>query len=158
MRDELKRRAFAQTVDRMSASTTKHIVSHLIFFFDWLLTQDGYRRLPKDFAGYLRLPKAVVARSAQALQRNFPSLSEAEGLLNAMPSKSLVDLRARALFALAFLGGLRADTLVSLRIKHFDIEKRLILQDARVVRTKAGKSLNTFWFQIPEAFETAVVE
>ncbi|NRB17763.1 MAG: site-specific integrase [Rhodobacteraceae bacterium] len=142
----------------MAASTIKHTVSHLTAFFDWLLKQDGYRRLPGDFAGYLKLPRSVVAQSAQVKQRKFPSLSEAEELLSAMPSKSLVDLRARALFALAFLGALRADTLVSLRIKHFDRERRLILQDASVVRAKAGKSLNVFWFQIPAAFETAAVD
>ena len=158
VRDELKRRATAQAADSMSASTIKHIVSHLISFFDWLLKQDGYRRLPKDFAGYLKLPKAVVARSAQVRRKEFPSLSEAEELLISMPSKSLVDLRARALFALAFLGALRADTLVSLRIMHFDMKRRLILQDAGVVRAKAGKSLNVFWFPIPVTFETAVMD
>ena len=158
VRDQLKRRATAQAADSMSASTIKHIVSHLVAFFDWLLKQDGYRRLPRDFAGYLKLPKAIMARSAQVKQKEFPSLSEAEELLNAMPSKSLVDLRARAIFALAFLGALRADTLVSLRIKHFDREQRLILQDASVVRAKAGKSLNVFWFRIPVTFEAAVLD
>ncbi len=158
VRDELKRRATAQSAESMSASTIKHAVSHIVTFFDWLLKQDGYKRLPKDFAGYLKLPKAVLARSAQVKQKEFPSLSEAEVLLNAMPSKSLVDLRARALFALAFLGALRADTLISLRIKHFDQERRLILQDASVVRAKAGKTLNVFWFQIPVTFESAVVD
>ena len=58
--------------------------------------------LPGDFAGYLKLPKAIVAQAAQVKQKEFPSLSEAEELLNTMPSKSLVDLRARAIFALAF--------------------------------------------------------
>lgn len=158
VRDELKRRASTQESDGLSASTIKHYVSHLIAFFDWLLKQDGYRRLPRDFAGYLKLPKAVVARARQVKQKEFPSLTEAEDILDAMPSKSLVDLRARAIFALAFPSALRADTLASLRIKHVDIKWRLILQDASVVRRKAGKSLNVFWFKIPAAFETAVVE
>jgi integrase len=158
VRDELKRRATTQEPDRMSASTIRHIVSHLVAFFNWLLKQDGYRRLPRDFAGYLKLPKAIVAQSAQVKQKEFPSLAEAEELLNAMPSKSLVDMRARAIFALAFLGALRADTLVSLLVKHFDVERRLIIQDAAVVRAKAGKSLNIFWFPISAAFETVVIE
>lgn len=158
VRDELKRRGTAQGTDALSGSTIRHHISHLIAFFDWLLKQDGFRRLPRDFAGYLKVPKAVLAQAAHVKQKEFPSLSEAEELLNAMPSKSLVDLRACAIFALAFLGALRADTLVSLQIKHIHIERRLILQDARAVRTKAGKSLNIIWFQIPKAFETAVVE
>ena len=158
VREDMKRRANVDQKDSMSASSLKHTVSHLSAFFDWLLKQDGYRRLPKDFAGYLALPKAVVARSCQARQKEFPSLAEAKGLLVSMPAKSLVDQRARALFALAFLGALRADTLVSLRIKHINVERRLILQDASVVRAKAGKNLTVCWFQIPVAFEDAVCE
>lgn len=158
VRDELKRLSKAQAPNNLSASTIKHYVSHLKAFFDWLLKQEGYRRLPGDFAGYLKLPKAIVAQAAQVKQKDYPTLFEAEELLDAMPSKSLVDLRARAIFALAFLGALRADTLASLRVKHVDIERRLILQDASIVRAKAGKSLNIIWFQIPAAFERSVVE
>ncbi|KIN73558.1 tyrosine-type recombinase/integrase [Sulfitobacter guttiformis] len=157
VREDLKRRANLDSTDSMSASSIKHTVSHLVMFFDWLLCQDGYRRLPKDFAGYLKLPRAVIARSAQVKQKQFPSLPEAEELLDAMPSRSLLDQRARALFALPFLGALRADTLVSLQIKHLDIEQRMILQDASVVRAKGGKSLSIMWFKIPVAFEVAVL-
>jgi len=156
VREDLKRRANIDASDSMSASSIRHTISHLGAFFDWLLKQDGYRRLPKDFAGYLTLPKAIVARSAQAGPKEFPSLSKAEALLAAMPARSLVEQRARTLFALAFLGSLRADTLVSLRIKHIDVERRLILQDASIVRAKAGKNLNVFWFQIPVVFENEV--
>jgi integrase len=158
VREDLKRRANADASDSLSASSIRHTVSHIGAFFDWLLKQDGYRRLPNDFAGYLTLPKAVVARAAQVRQKAFPSLKEAKELLAAMPAQSLVDQRARALFALAFLGALRADTLISLRIKHIDVERRLILQDARMVRAKAGKNLTVFWFQIPVAFENVVCE
>lgn len=41
--------------------------AHLVAFFDWLLKQDGYRRLPGDFAGYLKLPKSVVARASSCM-------------------------------------------------------------------------------------------
>ncbi|MEP5151554.1 site-specific integrase [Planktotalea sp.] len=157
MRDELKRRSRIDMEDNLSASSIKHTVSHLLGFFDWLLKQDGYRRLPRDFDGYLKLPKAVVAQSAQVKKRDFPTILEAEDLLKAMPTKSLVDERARALFALGFLGALRADTLISLRLEHFDIERRLILQHAKIVRAKAGKSLDIFWFPIPKVFEETVI-
>ena len=158
VREDLKRRVNSDMSDSMSASSIRHTVSHLVAFFDWLSKQDGYKRLPKDFAGYLTLPKAILERSAQVKQKEYPSLAEAETLLTAMPYKSLVEMRGRAIFALAFLGALRADTLASLRIKHFDIERRLIVQDASVTRTKAGKSLNIWWFPIPKSFEIAVIE
>lgn len=53
---------------------------------------------------------------------------------------------------------MRADTLVSLRIKHINREQKLILQDAGVVRAKAGKNINIYWFQIPAAFEKVVLD
>ncbi|MGB7318388.1 MAG: hypothetical protein WBC85_10525, partial [Planktotalea sp.] len=81
VRDELKRRANVGAAYSMSASSIKHTVLHLVAFFAWLLKQDGYKRLPGDFAGYLKLPKAVLAQSAQVKQKEFPSLYEAEELL-----------------------------------------------------------------------------
>jgi integrase len=158
VRDDLKRRANVSAPDNLSASSIKHVVSHLIAFFDWLLKQDGFKSLPQDLQGYLKLPQAVLASAAQVRQKEYPSLEEAEVLLDSMPSRSLVDQRAKAIFSLAFLGALRADTLVSLRIKHVDITRRLILQDASTVRAKAGKSIDIKWFPIAKSFEVTVIE
>ena len=158
VRDDLKRRAKGSATDHLSSSSIKHTVSHLIAFIDWLLKQDGFKRLPKDLTGYLKLPKATVAASTAAKSKDFPTLAEAEDLLKQMPSKSLVDQRARAVFAIAFLGALRADTIASLKLKHIDIDNRLILQDARTVRAKAGKHINILWFPIQKTFENVVID
>jgi integrase len=157
MRDDLKRRANVNALEHLSASSIKHTVSHLGAFFDWLLLQDGFRRLPKDFAGYLKLSKAVLAASPRVKHKEFPNLSEAVELLKGMPSATLVEQRACAIFAIGFLGALRADTLVSLQIRHFDISNRLILQNAKDVRAKGGKSLDIFWFPIQAVFEETVI-
>lgn len=158
VRDDLKRRSGVDAVDSFSASSIKHLVSHLSAFLAWLLMQNGYKSLPQDLQGYLKLPKAVLASAAQVNRKNYPTLEEERLLLVAMPSWSLFDQRARAIFALAFLGALRADTLISLRIKHVDISRRLILQDGNAVRAKAGKSLGIVWFPIPKCFEDAVID
>jgi integrase len=158
VRDDLKRRAEPDAADTSSASSIKHVVSYLSAFFDWLLKQDGFKGLPKDLQGYLKLPKAILAAALPVQQKDYPSLDEAKLLLSNMPSRSLIDQRARAMFALAFLGALRADTLTSLRIKHIDTDRRLILQDGGTVRAKAGKSIHILWFPIPKLFEEAVAE
>ncbi len=157
VRNDLKRRASAGVSDCLSSSSIRHIVSHLSAFFTWLLKQDGYKTLPQDLQGYLNLPQAVLASATPVGRKDYPTLSEAEQLLGTMPSRSLVDQRARAIFALAFLGALRADTLISLRLKHVDISRRLILQDGGTVRAKAGKSIHILWFPIPKCFETEVI-
>lgn len=158
VRDDLKRRANVTSDDSMSSSSIKHTISYLGSFFDWLIGQEGFRRLPRDFRGYLAVPKAVIARSAQTRQKDFPSIEEAEKLLMDMPYGSLTEMRSRAIFALAFLGALRADTLASLRLRHIQIQHRLIIQDGGVSRTKAGKSIAIYWFPIAKAFEAVVVE
>lgn len=84
-------------------------------------------------------------------------MAEAEELLKQMPPATLQEKRTAAMFALAYLGGLRADTLVSLRLAHIDIERRTILQDGRAARTKNGKSLIIYWFPIPEVFSETVM-
>lgn len=156
VRDDLKRRSDRAAPDHLSSSSIRHTVSHLVSFLSWLQKQEGFRRLPKDLPDYLQLPKAVTAATPTKF-KDYPTLSEAEALLNAMRANSLKDERARALFAMAFLGALRVDTLVSLRIGHIDIENRLILQDASVVRAKGGKNINIFWFPLPELFEIVVI-
>lgn len=133
-------------------------MSHITAFLSWLSKQDGFKSLPQDLQGYLKLPQAVLASAAPVKQKDYPTIDAAALLLGSMPSRSLVDKRARAIFALAFLGALRADTVISLRVKHVDIARRLILQDASVVRAKAGKSIDILWFPIPKCFEAAVVE
>ncbi len=82
----------------------------------------------------------------------------AEELLNNMPDRSRMDLRARAIFAIAFLGALRVNTLVSLRICHLNIERKCIVQDASVVRAKNGKSLIIAWFPTPEIFSKTIID
>jgi site-specific recombinase XerC len=157
VRDDLKRRANVTSDDRMAASSIKHTISYLGSFFDWLICQKGCRRLPGDFRGYLVVPKAILAKSAQTKQKDFPSIEEAEQLLLDMPADSLVEMRSRAIFALAFLGALRADTLASLQLQHVQIAQRLIIQDGGASRTKAGKSITIFWFPIAKTFEEIVV-
>lgn len=156
VRDTLKQSIVAEGDKRKSRSTVKHIASHLTAFLEWLIKQDGFKTLPRDLPDYLKLPKAVFAASLHFKAKEYPTLEEAEALLLAMPSRSLMDQRARAIFAIAFLGALRADTIISLRICHFDPKGKQIIQDASVVRTKNGKSMNINWFPVPKSFSDAV--
>ena len=152
VRDNLKRRVRKDADAPLSTSTVKHRASHLKSFFEWLLKQEEGARLPKDLPEYFELPKAAFARALPKAVKEFPAIGEAEEMLQAMPAKSLVDLRARAIFSIAFLGALRADTVISLQIKHVDVVGRRIIQDGTAVRSKNGKSEHIFWFPIPPLF------
>jgi integrase len=157
VRDDLKRRVRKDQDDNLSTSTVKHRASHLVSFFEWCLKQDGFSRLPKDLPAYFQLPKAAFASAPMRAVRAFPTIDEAQILLLAMPSASLYDRRARAIFAIAFLGALRADTVISLRLKHVDLAGQRIIQDGTTLRSKNGKSANISWFPIPPVFAEEVV-
>lgn len=158
VRNDLKRRADTEVSDSLSSSSIRHIISHLSAFFTWLSNRDGFKSLPQDLSGYLKLPQAVLASAAPVKQKDYPTIEEAELLLRDMPSRSLVDQRARAIFAITFLGALRADTVISLRVKHVDLSLRRIVQASGPVRAKAGKSIVIGWFPIPMCFGAAVIE
>jgi integrase len=74
-----------------------------------------------------------------------------------MPSGSDSEKRNRALIACALLTGARDDALASLRLKHVDVGARLVRQDARDVRTKASKTIETWFFPAGEDL-VAIVE
>ncbi|WP_237058014.1 tyrosine-type recombinase/integrase [Loktanella sp. M215] len=156
VRDYLKQCLVARDDTAKSQSTVSHTASHLADFLIWLLKQDGHKRLQRDLPDYLKLPKAAYAAALPRPSKAYPDLDEAEALLSAMPSKSIMHRRARAIFAIAFLGGLRAETIVSLRLCHFDAERKVIVQDATVVRAKNGKSNIVNWFPIADGFKEEV--
>ncbi|KPA20836.1 hypothetical protein shim_27500 [Shimia sp. SK013] len=156
VRDVLKAALAAKAEVQKSKSTAAHQASQIMGFLERLIKQDGYKRLPADLPGSIKLPKAAYAKAMPKNDKAYPSIEEAEDLLLAMPRLSVAQKRARAMVAIAYLGALRADTVTSLRICHFDSEYRQILQDADLSRTKNGKSLRIDWFPISDSFLAAV--
>lgn len=158
VREKLKSLATEAGPEKLSRSTISHKAANLSKFFEWVLNQPSCAHLPRDLPDYLKLPKSVLSSALPTKEKQFPTLSQAEDMLSAMPKGALVQRRDSAIFALAFLGALRADTLISLRVKDVDVAAKQITQDANGVRTKNGKSLKIGWFPIGELFETAVID
>lgn len=140
----------------LSRSTVRHRASFLTAFFDWLVQQDGYRRMNKTISGYFRLPKGQAAKALQPAPRDIPTTDEALKILSSMPTCSFVQRRDQAIVAASFLFGTRASATASLRLCHIDVPAKKVIQDAAVVRVKNGKSQTTFWFPIDERFAQIV--
>ncbi|THH37438.1 site-specific integrase [Aliishimia ponticola] len=158
VRDHLKASLHPGAPNPKSKSTVQHTASHLRDFFEWLLKQPEHRRLPAGLPDALRLPRAAYSASLPKAPKAYPSLEEARNLLKGMPSKTTIQKRDRAIFALAFLGALRADTSISLRLGDVDCTGAKIIQNADTARTKNGKSLQIAWFPIPEDLRAAVID
>ena len=137
----------------LGKSTRRAIMATLREFVIWLSQQDGFRRRVKVAdAEYFRLSLRDEAEARAAPQRPAPSIKQAQRALTIMPEATPCDLRDKAVFALLCLTGIRAGALVSLRIKHVDLEDKSITQNPREVATKRGKSIDTFFAKgFPEA-------
>ncbi|WP_342448124.1 tyrosine-type recombinase/integrase [Parasedimentitalea huanghaiensis] len=142
----------------LSSSTIRHRASHLASFFNWLLKQEGYRRLSPNIPDQFDLPKRQMAKVLPRENKAYPTLEEAKAMVDSMPSTTRLQRRDRAMVALAFLTALRAGALVTLRLKHLNVEAQTVTQDGTEMRAKNGKSLVVQWFPGVEVFEPFVTE
>lgn len=53
---------------------------------------------------------------------------------------------------------MRDDALASLSVRHVDVERRSVFQDARDVRTKNRKTFTSWFFPVAEPFESIVID
>lgn len=128
-------------------------------FFLWLQSQPGYKRaLKADDAQYFSLTEKEKRAATSIPPRKFPSLSNVLLAVRAMPFDTTIEKRNRAMIALAAITGIRISALISLRLKHLDVEERLVTQDPREVKTKASKLILTYFIPVSDELETIVVE
>lgn len=136
----------ARTGKPLARATVHSTLSALRAFFIWLAGQPGYKsRIAYADADYFNLSEKDVRIAKASRDKPVPTLDQVHHVLNAMPAATDIDLRNRALIALALLTGARGAALASLKLKHIDLEQGCVHQDAREVRTKASKTFTT-WF------------
>jgi integrase/recombinase XerD len=148
-----------RTGERLSSSTLYATLNALRAFFQWLAGQSGYRsRLTYADADYFALSEKESRIAKATLDRFVPTLDQALRVVRSMPSNSDIELRDRAVVAFIMLTGVRDGALASLKLKHVDVQKREVIQDAREVRTKFSKTFMTWFFPVGEDIEQIVME
>jgi integrase len=143
----------------LSQATIYSTLNTLKAFFMWLADQPGFRsRFSYGDWEYFNPSRATAAiAKAQRISRG-PTLDQIRRVLAAMPTETDVGRRDRALVALVALTAARVNAVVSLKLRHIDIERRVLVQDARTVRTKFSKSFNTWFFPVGDDIEEIVVD
>jgi integrase len=132
----------------LGKSTTCAIMAVMREFTLWLSQQDGFRsRIKPADAEYFNVSRRDEAEARAAPTRAAPSIKQAKHALSLMPQETPRALRDKAVFALLCLTGIRAGALISLRVKHVDVQALAIDQNPREVATKFGKSIDTFFFK-----------
>lgn len=149
----------ARTGKALSASTVHSTLAALKAFFVWLADQRGYAsRIKYADAEYFNPPDNLSRIATARRFKSCPTLAQVRLMINAMPNETDIDRRDRALIAFTILSGARDKAIISFRLKHIDIERSLIEQDSRVVKTKRAKTFTTWFFPVGEDIRKIVVD
>jgi integrase len=136
--------------------TTIHAVQ---VFFRWLAREPGYRsKIRAADIRYFNLSRKDVATGRAARTKKVPTLQQIRAVILAMPDATEIERRDRALIAFTIVTGMRDSAIASLRLKHVDLEERLVIQDPREVNTKFSKRIETFFFPVGDEIEQIVIE
>ncbi|MDQ2762409.1 MAG: tyrosine-type recombinase/integrase [Pseudomonadota bacterium] len=146
---KLDRQLSARSGERLRRATVHSTLSALRAFFIWLVDQPGFRRkISYTDADYFNLSEGDVRIAKAAREKPFPSVDQVHHVLSLAPASTDLELRDRALIALALLTGARDGALASLRLKHVHLDQGRVDQDARDVKTKFSKTFSTWFFPV----------
>jgi integrase len=137
--------------DRLSKATIHSTLTALRNFFFWLAGQPGFRsRLSYSDAEYFNASEKDVRASKATSPARVPTLEQVLKVLDSVPGGTEIEMRDRAIIAFILLTGARDGAVASLKIKHVDLRRDCVVQDAREVATKFSKSFTTFFFPVGE--------
>lgn len=149
-REWLGRRGSKTELGTLTVVTQYNYIRRVKKFFTWLADQPGYKsKALKNDVEFLRLSNkdSLIARAGTT--RTAPTLEEARELIESIQVDNEVDRRDRAMISFALTTGCRIFAIVSLKMKNFDREKRLIYQNpGDGVHTKNSKKILTTFFPI----------
>lgn len=138
----------------LSKATIHSTLNALKRFFKWLACQTGYKSKIRLTDIEFLNPSAHDVRAAKAPRvRDYPSIEQVRHAIFGMLAGSEIEMRDRALITCTLLTGMRDGALATVRIKHFDLDRRLVVQDPREVRTKFRKRIDTFFLPLGDDLE-----
>ena len=138
----------------LAPATILSNINNLKRFLSWLCLQSGFKiAINRTDIEYLNLPEKDIRAATAPAEKPHPSLRMIETVIEQMPNKTPIEKRNRALVAFTAITGIRDGALISLKLKHFDQSRMLILQNPLEVSTKFSKRIDTFLFPLSEVFE-----
>jgi integrase len=148
-----------RTKEPLSKATIYSTLAALKAFFVWLADKPGYKsRISYTDTEYFNM-NMKDARIAKAVREpRVPTIEQIRHVLRSMPDTTEIERRDRTVIAFTILTGARDGAVASFKLKHVDLDRSLLEQDAREVRTKASKSFPTFFFPVGDDIRAIVVE
>jgi integrase len=124
-------------------------VTALKRFLGWLAVQPGYKSKisPSDIE-FLSLSEKDIRAAKAPGDRAVPTLEQVLHVIESMPAGTAIEKRNRALIAFIAITGTRDGAVVTLRLKHFDPVRNLVIQNPNEVRTKFSKRICSYLLPI----------
>ena len=158
-KNHLTKQKNTRTNEVISKSTILHIINDLKAFFRWLAYQKGYKsKIDVYEVDYFNLSEKDVRTAKQAGYKDFPTVEQIRRVLQAMPTNTEIERRDRVLVAFTLLTGIRDKAITTLKLKHIDIDKKLVKQDPNEVATKFSKRIDTFFFPVGDDIAQIVTD
>lgn len=143
----------------LSISTTTATLAHLKRFFHWLAGQPGYKsRLRYADADYFNASFKDARVACSRRETRWPTLEQIGHVISIMPAITEIQRRNRALLAFTLLTGARDNAIASMQLRHVDVARQCVYQDAREVRTKYSKTFTSHFFPVDESIRAIVLE
>lgn len=137
------------TAKPLSKSTIDTTLRALREFFHWLAREPGYKtKLEYSDAHYFNLSAKDQEVARAKRPKRVATLEQLHTVLSVMPADTDIEQRDRAVLAFAMLTGARDGALVTLKLKHVDMDEGMIDQDGREVATKRSKTIQTWFFPV----------
>ncbi|GGH39919.1 Site-specific recombinase XerD [Cribrihabitans marinus] len=129
---------------RLGNSTVLSTLKAVQRFFRWLSVQPGFKsKIDTNAIAYFNLSEKDIRAATSSPSKPSPTMDQLKRALGSMPSESILEKRNRAVFALLMMTGIRDNAAASLRLGHVDIDRQMIVQDPKTVRTKNSKLIES---------------
>jgi integrase len=146
--------------EELAKATLHATINALKAFFKWLSCQPGYKsRIKVTDIEYLNFSDKEVRAARQPALKRFPTLEQIRKVVLVMPAETIIARRDRALLAFTIVTGMRDNAMASLRLKHVDLDRQLVVQDpGEGVRTKFSKKIVTYFYPVGADLKQVVIE
>jgi integrase/recombinase XerD len=144
---------------KLAKATIFSTLTSLKRFFGWLAVQPGYKSKisPSDIEFLSLSDKDIRAAKAPA-DRAIPTLEQVLRVVETMPADTPIEKRNRALIAFIALTGTRDGAAVTLRLKHFDHARNLVIQNPNEVKTKLSKRICAFLLPVDDRLKSIFLD
>ena len=148
-----------QSGEKLSKATLHATLTQLKRFFQWLAREPGYKsHIQYSHTEYFNLSEKDTRIATAKREQKAPTLEQVKHVINSMPTSTEIERRDRALIAFTLLTGARDSAIASMKLKHVDLIANKVFQDAREVKTKFGKTFDTFFLPVGNEIREIVAE